>query len=82
MSVVNFSIPPTLDDKIQKSIEEQGFSSKAEFFRFAAIYLMQNFQEETQKNEYNETMKILSKTLQKKFREKEMSSLEEQFSDL
>ena len=37
MSIINFSIPKTLEKKVVQIIKEKGFSSKAEFFRFAAI---------------------------------------------
>ncbi len=37
MAVVNFSIPKTLDQQIKTVVESRGFSSKAEFFRFAVI---------------------------------------------
>ena len=82
MSIVNFSIPQALNEKIQKTINDQGFSSKAEFFRFAAIYFMQNFQQKNQEEKYNETMQELSMKLQEKFKNKEIPSLEEQFADL
>lgn len=37
MTIVNFSIPKTLERKISQAIEDCGLASKAEFFRFAAI---------------------------------------------
>ena len=40
MAIVNFAIPPTLDRRIGSTIKEKGFASKAEFFRFAAVYFM------------------------------------------
>lgn len=82
MSVVNFSVPPPLNEKIKKAIKEQGFASKAEFFRFAAIYLMQNLQQKSPSEEYNETMQGLSKMLEDKFHDKKMPSLEDQLEDL
>ncbi|HLD61007.1 MAG TPA: ribbon-helix-helix domain-containing protein [Patescibacteria group bacterium] len=42
MSIVNFSIPAKLDQQIKKTIKEKGFASKAEFFRFAALYTLGN----------------------------------------
>lgn len=40
MSIVNFNIPGTLDKRVANVMKQKGFSSKAEFFRFAAIFFM------------------------------------------
>ena len=40
MPIVNFSVPKTLDKRVAKTMAAKGFSSKAEFFRFAAIHFM------------------------------------------
>ena len=37
MSIVNFSIPKTLEQRIVMTMKHRGFTSKAEFFRFAAM---------------------------------------------
>ncbi len=37
MSIVNFSIPKTLDERVRHVVKERGFSSRAEFFRMLAI---------------------------------------------
>lgn len=42
MSIINFSVPVKLDQQIKKIVKEKGFASKAEFFRFAAMYTMGN----------------------------------------
>lgn len=44
MSIVNFAIPKTLEKRIEQTIKEQGFSSKAEFFRSIAINYITNLQ--------------------------------------
>ena len=36
-TIVNFTIPDTLNKQVQAAIMKKGFASKAEFFRFAAI---------------------------------------------
>lgn len=41
-TVVNFSVPKTLERQIAKTVRSKGFASKAEFFRFAALYLLGN----------------------------------------
>jgi hypothetical protein len=40
MPIINFAVPATLDKRINRTIKERGFASKAEFFRFAAIQFM------------------------------------------
>jgi len=40
MAIVNFAIPKMLEKRIGVTIKEKGFASKAEFFRFAAVYFM------------------------------------------
>ena len=40
MAIVNFAIPAALDKRVGATIKEKGFASKAEFFRFAAVYFM------------------------------------------
>lgn len=82
MSVINFSIPQTLNEKIQKTIKDQGFASKAEFFRFAAIYLMQDFKHKSGNNEYEKAMGELASALKKRIGNKQLPSLEDQFADL
>lgn len=42
MSIINFSIPAQLNKKIQKTVKNKGFASRAEFFRFAAQYALGN----------------------------------------
>lgn len=40
MAIVNFAVPPVLARRIGTTIKQKGFASKAEFFRFAAVYFM------------------------------------------
>lgn len=37
MSIVNFAIPQTLERRIEHTVKEKGFASRAELFRFAVI---------------------------------------------
>ena len=37
MPVVNFTIPAALEKRVQKAVKERGFTSRAEFFRAAAL---------------------------------------------
>lgn len=40
MSIVNFAIPKNLDKRVRDVIKHKGFASRAEFFRFAAIFFI------------------------------------------
>ena len=40
MAIINFSIPTTLEKRMSTVMKQKGFTTKAEFFRFAAIYFM------------------------------------------
>lgn len=37
MSIINFSIPKSLDVRLKEAIKKKGFPSKAELFRYALI---------------------------------------------
>lgn len=40
MPIINFAVPEILEKRINKTIKEKGFASKAEFFRFAAVHFL------------------------------------------
>lgn len=83
MSIVNFAVPIPLEKKISQAMKEQGFVSKAEFFRFAAIHFIHHIQDDKKKDDgYKKVMNNLSNALHKRFHGKKLPSLEEQFSDL
>ncbi len=84
MAIVNFAIPLTLEKRIQQTIKNKGFVSKAEFFRFAAIYFMDVI-EKPFKNEDDRFLYLtenLTKEIQEKHKGKKLPSLEEQLSDV
>lgn len=58
MSIVNFSVPKILDRKIKRVVSKKGFSSKAEFFRFAAI----RYLDETEKRPLEGNRRIVALT--------------------
>ena len=84
MSVINFTITKPLEQKVKTAIREQGFASKAEFFRFAAVYFVQKlYQFDTPVDEkFTRTMNTLGSALRAKYAGKKLPSLEEQFFDL
>ncbi|OGL73440.1 hypothetical protein A3E39_01775 [Candidatus Uhrbacteria bacterium RIFCSPHIGHO2_12_FULL_60_25] len=62
MAIINFAVPETLEKRINKTIKEKGFASKAEFFRFAAVHFLDIVQKPfaTEDERFN----FLSATLQ------------------
>ena len=42
MSIVNFSIPTALENRVKAAVKERGFASKAEFFRNAAMQYLES----------------------------------------
>lgn len=84
MSVVNFTLPKPLEQKVNTAIKDQGFASKAEFFRFAALYFVHKLhQTNTHQDEaFERTMNTLASALRTKVRGKKLPSLEEQFANL
>ncbi len=84
MSIVNFSITKPLEKKVNQAIKMNGYASKAEFFRFAALSYIQNIvkQKEPSDAEYERSMDDLAQALQKAYVKKPFPSLEEQVADL
>jgi len=84
MSVVNFTITRPLEQKIANVIAEQGFASKAEFFRFAAIRALEAFQGQMNSldRDYAVVMEKLTETIKRKYRGNKLPPLEEQMADL
>lgn len=80
MSIINFAIAKPLEKKINQTIKSQGFASKAEFFRFAAM----RYIEEQNENHpsFAAAADSLATAIQKKYRGKKLPSLEQQFADL
>ena len=85
MAIVNFSIPQTLCERVNQEVKNKGFASRAEFFRFAAIYFM-DIVDIGQRIDEKERMERLSSLVSKKIAEhyqgKKILSLREQLADL
>lgn len=84
MTVINFAIPASLDRKIKRAIKEHGFTSKAEFFRFAALnFLGVVTAPTTDLDAENERLsKEIARLISKKFKGKKLPSLEEQMDNI
>ncbi|TSC55400.1 MAG: Uncharacterized protein G01um101418_895 [Parcubacteria group bacterium Gr01-1014_18] len=83
MPIINFAIPTVLEKKITQTIEQKGFSSKAEFFRFAAIsFLDQQSNEWNSDPELSYLIQSIKKQTKIKFNKRKIPSVREQLKDL
>lgn len=84
MSIVNFAIPATLEKRISQTLKKKGFASKAEFFRFAAIYFMDIFDKPYKDEDarFDYLAQALSEEVKRKYKGKKISSLRDQLKDL
>ncbi len=84
MAIVNFSIPQTLEKRVGGLIRQKGFSSKAEFFRCAAIYFMDTMEKPAVDEE--ERCCALSAAVEhevmRQYRGKRLPPLSEQLADI
>ncbi len=83
MSIVNFSLPKTLEQRISVAIKEKGFASKAEFFRFAAVHFLdvvqKPFASEDERMGY--LSGLVAREIRERFGGKKISSARDQLSD-
>jgi metal-responsive CopG/Arc/MetJ family transcriptional regulator len=83
MSIVNFSIPKKLQSRVEKTIKERGFASKAEFFRMATMHFIdQDTLPISEEERLSHLTKILKKEIIKKYKDKKIPSVEKQLADL
>ena len=84
MAIVNFSLPKTLEKRIFEVIQQKGFTSKAEFFRFAAMYFLdvvdKPFSNEDERLEY--LTSAIARELRERYKGKRLPSAKEQLADL
>jgi len=84
MAIINFSVPKTLEKRVAYVIKEKGFASKAEFFRFAAIYFMDviNKPLTNEEQRFNYLTNELKKEIVKRYSGTKLLSVREQLADL
>ncbi len=83
MSVINFTLTKPLEQKVNQVIKKEGFTSKAEFFRFAALNYIQNLRgTDISQEEFEGTVRALKNTIRKVYKNKKIPSLREQLSDI
>lgn len=84
MAIVNFSIPKTLERRVEETIYQKGFASKAEFFRFAAIYFMDILGRRAgnEEDRFKHLTNVLEQELSERYRGKRLPSAREQLADV
>ena len=82
MSIINFNLTQPLEKKISRVIREEGFISKAEFFRFIAWRYLEDTKDDISQEELDVSVRELTKTIEKKFKGKKLPSLEEQLAGI
>lgn len=84
MAIINFAIPNIMEKRINQIMNKKGFVSKAEFFRFAAIHLMDIIEKPILDNDerFKYLVSNLVKEVVKNYKGKKLSSAKEQLSDI
>lgn len=84
MPIINFSVPNSLNTRLKEIVRKKGFASKAEFFRFTAMYFMdvidKPFVSEDVRQKY--LTDELRKEIVKRYRGRHIPSVREQLRDL
>lgn len=80
MPIVNFSVPKTLDRRVTELRRHKGFASKAEFYRFAAIYFIDVIEKPiaSEEERFGYLARELSREISARYRGKKIPSLKEQ----
>lgn len=84
MSIVNFTIPATLERKVKDVIKRKGFSSKAEFFRFAAINFIDILDKPitSEEDRFAYLTETLCNEIRVRYGNRKIPSVREQLADL
>ena len=90
MAIINFQVTKQLEKKITQAVKTQGFTSKAEFFRFLALNFLNRVQpmaddeiiDDIGQEKFDSEIKKLTDVLHQATKGKKLPSLEEQLSDL
>lgn len=84
MAIINFSVPKPLEKKINRTIQDSGFTSKAEFFRFLAISFVEKKEQKimTEKEKFDYLTSQLAREAKSKLVVKRLPSLKEQLSNV
>ena len=83
MAIVNFAIPKPLERRGGEVMKEKGFSTKAEFFRFAAIHFIDVLNKPyiTEDERFDYLTHAITDEVTRTYRGKKVPSLRQQLSD-
>jgi len=84
MPIINFTIPKILEKRVDTVIKVKGFTTKAEFFRFAAMsFIETNEKESISKDERIACLTdAISKEVIRKYKNKKVPAIRKQLIDL
>lgn len=88
MAVVNFTVTKPLAERVAKTIQRDGFTSKAEFFRFVTMFYFNHTKPavepaiEPMDPDLRASVLALKQALREKFRNKKLPSAREQLAGL
>lgn len=84
MAIINFAVTKPLEKKINKTIQDCGFTSKAEFFRFLAINYVEKREQEimTEEEKFDFLTSQLAQEAKSKLVVKKLPALKEQLSNV
>ena len=75
MAVINFTIPARLESNVQRAIRKNGFASRAEFFRMAAVNYLQ--QDLDIKDQINMLTKAIAQEIELRYKGKKIPPVED-----
>jgi len=84
MAVINFTVPKILERRVEQTIRQKGFASKAEFFRTAAIQFLDALNKPAldENDRFQCLTDKLNEEIEKTYRDKKIASAQEQLNDL
>ncbi|OGL88096.1 hypothetical protein A3I42_03620 [Candidatus Uhrbacteria bacterium RIFCSPLOWO2_02_FULL_49_11] len=84
MSIVNFAVSKPLEKRVEHIMREKGFTSKAEFFRFAAIQYIDILSKPvvSEEERFRYLTTALANEVVKAYRGKKVPTAREQLTDL
>ena len=80
MAIINFAIPATLERRVKKKMQTDGYSSKAEFFRMATMRMIQEDVDDSE--QIKMLVSAISDEVRIKFKGKRIPSVESQLKGL
>ena len=85
MSIANFTITETLEQRVNNAIKFKWYSSKAELYRHAIITFLDNLAKQDDdllEEENSKLAMIIQWKIKKKYKNKQISSIHDQLADI